>query len=220
MLLPAVQQVRGAARRTTSINNIRQLILSCHNFESAYQSLPAAYSKDEDGKPLLSWRVHLLPFLEEAELYEQFHLDEPWDSPHNKSLIEKMPEVFSNPNHLYEPGKTSYLGVAGKAGIFAPPSKASKSPVDGVNFRDIADGTANTILILETNQENSVTWTKPDDINADEVKDILAICQGQLPAGQINVGFADGSCRTIGAPENKEILKMLTKDGGEELEVD
>ena len=110
MLLPAVQVVRGAARKTSSLNNMRQLLLACHNYAAMRNSIPAAYSMDPQGKPLLSWRVHVLPYLEEQALYDQFKLDEPWDSPHNRKLIEKMPKVFENPSHLFEPGKDILSG--------------------------------------------------------------------------------------------------------------
>ena len=83
MLLPAVQQVRSAARRATTMNNLRQLQLAVLKYESDVQRFPPAYSTDKDGKPLLSWRVHILRHLGEEQLYEQFHLDEPWDSLHN-----------------------------------------------------------------------------------------------------------------------------------------
>ena len=86
-----------AARRAQSMNNLKQFALAMHNYHDTNGKFPAASSFDKDGKPLLSWRVHVLPYLEQAELYKQFHLDEPWDSEHNKKLIEKMPNVLASP---------------------------------------------------------------------------------------------------------------------------
>ena len=98
LLLPAVQAAREAARRVQSMNNMKQLMLGMLNYESAHGSFPAPARCDDNGKPLLSWRVELLPFLEEQSLYDALHRDEPWDSPHNKKLITQMPPVFRGPN--------------------------------------------------------------------------------------------------------------------------
>ena len=68
-----------------------------HNYHDTYGTFPPAATTDGADKPLLSWRVAILPFLEQQPLYEQFHLDEPWDSPHNKTLIEQMPQVYAIP---------------------------------------------------------------------------------------------------------------------------
>ncbi|MBM4090163.1 MAG: DUF1559 domain-containing protein, partial [Planctomycetes bacterium] len=97
LLLPAVQSAREAARRTSSSNNLKQIALAMHNYHDVYKKFPPRASLDANGKPLLSWRVHILPFVEEVALYEQFKLDEPWDSPHNSQLIDKMPRVYQNP---------------------------------------------------------------------------------------------------------------------------
>ena len=75
------------------MNNLKQIGLAMHNYHDARGRLPAAYTVDKDGKPLLSWRVLILPYTEEAALYKEFHLDEPWDSEHNKNLIARMPAV-------------------------------------------------------------------------------------------------------------------------------
>src|SRR4051794_3818491 len=94
LLVPAVQAAREAARRSQCVNNLKQIGLAMHNYNSAYDVFPPAVITDPDGKPLLSWRVLLLPFLDEQALYEQFKLDEPWDSPNNKPLLSRMPKVF------------------------------------------------------------------------------------------------------------------------------
>ena len=214
MLLPAIQQVRYAARRTQSMNNIRQLILAAFNYESANKSFPAAYSQVENGKPLLSWRVHLLPHLGQQELYEKFRLDEPWDSPDNKKLIELMPAAFDNPNLALEPGKTSYLGVSGKSGVLAIPDSANKTG-RGIGLGSISDGASNTIMILESNSENAAIWTKPDYLDADAVEDVLSIAGG---IDGINAGFADGSVQTLRDVDNQSLKKMMTRNGGEVVE--
>src|SRR5262249_54155708 len=89
LLMPAVQKVRMAAGNAQGQNNLKQIALAMHNYNDAYNGkLPAHAIYSKDGKkPLLSWRVAILPFIEQDNLYQQFHLDEPWDSEHNKKLI-------------------------------------------------------------------------------------------------------------------------------------
>ncbi len=118
LLLPAVMSVREAARRTTSNNNLKQIGLALHNFHSTQEHFPArAYSRTE-GKPLLSWRVLILPFIEQADLYSKFRLDEPWDSENNRKLIPLMPAIYQNPSAPASPGMASYLAVCGKGLAF------------------------------------------------------------------------------------------------------
>ena len=100
----------------TASNNLKQLALGIHNFHSAYRKLPAART-DENGQPLLSWRVAILPFIEQQALYEQFHLDEPWDSEHNLKLIDQMPATFTDPSLMLPPGMTAVASSC-KATVF------------------------------------------------------------------------------------------------------
>ncbi len=186
LLLPAVQAGREAARRMQSSNNLKQIGLAMHNYAYANKSFPPAYAADKDGKPLLSWRVHILPYVNQAELYKQFHLDEPWDSEHNKPLIAQMPAVYKHPNSAVSgQGKTNYLTVRGEKAVF-PGTK-------GVTLKEIIDGTSNTIMTVEVSDEKAVVWTKPDDFEYDE-KDPLKGLVGLSPGG-FNAGFADGSVR-------------------------
>ena len=103
LMLPAIQVTRQAAREMTSVNNVRQMVLSMHNYyASKKQNFPL---QNRNG---LSWRVHILPFIERSDLYERFNLDEPWDSPHNIQLLGEMPSTFECPNVVLEPGFTVY----------------------------------------------------------------------------------------------------------------
>ncbi|MEM6470354.1 MAG: DUF1559 domain-containing protein, partial [Planctomycetota bacterium] len=152
MLLPAVQAARSAARRMSGSNNLKQIALAYHNYHSAYRVLPANIT-DEDGNPLLSWRVAILPFIEEQELYEQFHLDEPWDSAHNSSLIAKMPAVYSDPATSLPQGLTIYQRPVGEKTMFQEGEER--------RFRDVLDGLSNTIMGMEVAASSAVEWTKP-----------------------------------------------------------
>ncbi len=116
MLLPMAQSARAQARRAQSVNNLKQIALAMHNLHDVNNHFPPQAIVDDDGKPLLSWRVAMLPYLEQQDLYNEFKLDEPWDSEHNKALIPRMPAVFAIPGAAKpEPGKTFYRGFSGPA---------------------------------------------------------------------------------------------------------
>ncbi|MGD9636218.1 MAG: DUF1559 domain-containing protein, partial [Pirellulales bacterium] len=206
LLLPAVQAAREAARRNQSINNEKQLILAMHNYHDTRKSFPAHASYSPDGKPLLSWRVQLLPFLGEGELYSQFKLDEPWDSEHNRALVAKMPAVFDNPN-VNAPGKTDYLALVG-------PHCVMDGSAQGTNIRQITDGTSNTVIVVEADADRAVEWTKPEDIafNPNDPKAGIL----KLRPGGASAGFADGHVQFISVDVDPGLLKALaTRDGGE-----
>ncbi|MBL8853460.1 MAG: DUF1559 domain-containing protein [Planctomycetaceae bacterium] len=194
LLVPAVQQARVAAMRAQSSNNLKQIALACLNYESTYRRFPAAYNQSEDKQPLLSWRVHILPYIEQGNLYEQFRLDEPWDSPHNLALLEQMPETYRGPNSQAAPGHTVYLGVAGSDAAFGIPDQVGpQSAMNGQRISSVTDGLSNTILAVEVSDEMAVPWTKPDseiDVQNSEPWRFY----GQFPGG-VNVVFCDGATR-------------------------
>jgi hypothetical protein len=200
LLLPAVSSAREAARRAQSMNNLKQIALAMLNHESANNKYPAACIADKTtGKPLLSWRVTILPYIEEQALYQQFHLDEPWDSEHNKPLIARMPQTYRSPNSTAAPGMTNYLTIRGKDTVF--PGK------DGIRIADITDGTSNTIMAVEASDAKAVPWTKPDDIELDETQPMAGLL-GLRPNGFL-AAFCDGSVRFISATIDSQILCNL-----------
>jgi len=214
LLLPAVQSARSAARRLQSLNNLKQIALALHNHHVTHARFPAAAIQTEDGNPGLSWRVKVLPFIEQQALYEQFHLDEPWDSEHNKKLIEKMPEIYRSPGSAAPVGYTTYLGVVGKDGIFASDDK------EGTRIAEIRDGTSNTAMIVETNDRAAVPWTKPADFDPGDAMKPTEKLQGVWPKVFLTA-FADGSVRAISTNIDPETLKALfTKNGGEVIDHD
>jgi hypothetical protein len=200
LLLPAVQKAREAARRAQSMNNMKQIALAMLNYESTYNHFPTAYIADKNtGKPLLSWRVAILPFIEEDAVYKQFHLDEPWDSEHNKKLLAAMPQIYRHPASTAAPGLTNYVTVRGKDTAF--PGK------DEIRMADITDGTSNTIMAVETCDAKAVPWTKPDDFTPDE-KNPAAGLGGLFPGG-FSAAFCDGSVRFISSAIDAETLRRL-----------
>ncbi|MFZ4470561.1 MAG: DUF1559 domain-containing protein [Pirellula sp.] len=202
LLLPAVQAARESARQMQSSNNLRQIMLAMHNYHDANGKFPAQAIAQGDGNPLLSWRVAILPYLGEQALYDQFHLDEPWDSEHNIALLEQMPEFFRNPSNPPSAGMTTYL---------VPMGKGVGLSSEGLKMQEITDGTANTLAVLDVDPQFGVPWTKPDDldIRQNEVLDWLR-------AEGSNAGFFDGSVRIIDLEIDTEVLEaMMTRAGGE-----
>jgi len=207
LLLPAVQQAREAARRAQSKNNMKQMMLAFHNYHDTYGHFPAQANYDNNGKPLLSWRVHILPFIDQQALYSRFKLNEPWDSPHNRQLIRLMPPTYANPN-LPSGGVTNYLAVVGADSVVS---------TTGVNVRQITDGTSRTVVLVEVDANRAVPWTKPVDheIKATDPKAGL----GGLRPGGFHVSMADG--RVVFVPisvDSKYIQALATKSGGEVVE--
>lgn len=212
--LPAIGPARQASRRTQGANNLKNIGLAMHNYHDSYRAFPAGYNADKDGKALLSWRVHILPFVEGADLYEQFHLDEPWDSPHNKALIEQMPEVYRAPGSKNEPGMTNYLGVGGADGVFVKPKAGDRL---GTSIARITDGTSNTIMTVEVPDKSAVIWTKPGDFAPKKGNPIAGLVG--LHAGGFQAGFTDGSVQFIAESVDAGLLKALfTKSGAEAVQ--
>src|SRR5262249_36322743 len=145
------------------VKDLREIGLAMHNFESVFQHLPPPFLRDKDGKPMksgLSWRVHILPFIEQDNLYRAFKPDEPWDSEHNKKLIAQMPRIYQGlSKKLNDDGKTIFVVPAGKGTMFPPDGPMSIARVE--------DGLSNTIMASLADDDHAVVWTKPDDITID-----------------------------------------------------
>jgi hypothetical protein len=198
----------AAAMREQSRNNLKQIGLAMHNFHDTSSKFPAAFTSKKD-KPLLSWRVQLLPFLDQAPLFNRFRQDEPWDSPHNKALIPHMPAVFKAPGSQAGEGKTNYVTIRAAGTIF-PGATA-------VGIREITDGTSNTIMVVEASDKAAVTWTAPDDLPLDEKDPLKNLVQ--LRDRGFLAGLADGSVRFISEKINqKTLLNLFLKSDGNAIE--
>lgn len=120
---PATQpSARASSEARVQLDrNLKTILVALKRYESANEYFPPAAIQSSDGRPLLSWRVALLPYLEQTALYEQFHLDEPWDSPHNRPLADRMPAVFETPGFPAPQAKTRIRGVDAPGAMFGPP---------------------------------------------------------------------------------------------------
>lgn len=205
----------GAAglNQIESSNKLRQAAIALHNYHDVHGSFPTAYSVSPERKPLLSWRVHILPYIEQNELYEKFKLDEPWDSEHNRKLIELMPKDYAFPGDTNtKNGKTRILANATESGAFAVPKNGEKTR--GTRFADVRDGTSNTILLIEVSEDNAVEWTKPADFDQLPVMDYLEDFRGNYRNG-FNAALCDGSTFLIPFKIDLETLKnALNRNDG------
>jgi prepilin-type processing-associated H-X9-DG protein len=204
LFLPAVQKVREASSRMTSQNNLRQMALAMHNYHDANGRFPAAAICDKAGKPLLSWRVAILPYVEQNDLYNKFHLDEPWDSKHNITLLPLMPAIYAPGASKPGDTKSYYRVFVGPQALFEYDK--------GRRIADITDGTSNTWLVAEAAE--AVPWTKPEELVYDPDKPVPKL--GNFFNNGFNVVYADGSVHFIKStlPE-ATIRALITHAGGE-----
>lgn len=219
LLLPAVSKVREASARMQTTNHMKQVGLAMHNFHDTFGGFPMATGyQTKDGKPGLSWRVALLPYLEHDNLHRQFKLDEPWDSPHNKALIPRMPKVYmvvgADPSNAE--GLTHFQVIKGRNFLFDDKYAGKKQlPPFGLMGRpmlDIPDGTSNTLMVALV--KTPVVWTKPDDLDADDGAPIGPRLDDRYRVSMLLL--ADGSVRSQRqALTEAEWKALLSANGGD-----
>lgn len=188
--------------------HMKQILLAFHNWHSTNGKFPPAANYGSDGKPKLSWRVALLPYLDSNDLFNKFHLNEPWDSPHNKALIAYMPEVFQTPDlPPVAPGYTRIRGFAGKGAMFEEPG--------GTDLSQVTDGTSNTLLITVAN--DAVPWTQPAELAFAEYQPLLPALDHSDPHGY-TLGMTDGSVRSLSTMSEPFLRSLITRNGGEVIQ--
>ncbi len=209
LLLPAISAAREAARASVSANNMRQIGLAMLNYEDQRRRLPAAGVTGERAN--LSWRVHILPYLEHAALYKEFHLDEPWDSEHNKALIDRMPAVYATPGREPGAGKTMYLVPTGNGALF-------QGEPNGPLAAQVSDGRSNTIMLVEVDPEAAKIWTQPEDWEFDPLNPKRGL-GGHRFGGSCLIQFADGAVLRIRLDDvdPAKLSAAFTRAGGEAI---
>jgi type II secretory pathway pseudopilin PulG len=207
LMIPTVQAARTAARRMQSSNNMKQIELALHNYESAYKKLPPAYTVDQDGNRLHSWRTLILPYLEQSALYQQIDLNRSWDHPDNAVFNNMSIPVYESPIAQLPSGMTPYLAIVDDRAMFTGP--------DGVKFESVSDGISNTVMTFETNQEHAVHWMEPTDSDIQSFIDAVQ-ASGMRNIRGTNLGLGDGSVRfQSGSTPRESLESMATRNGGE-----
>ena len=209
---PAASSARNAALRAQCANNLKQIALAMINYEVANGSFPPAYLPDKHGKPMHSWRVLLLPYLEQQDLHDRYRFDEPWDGANNRKITDLAIGLYQCPSQPAGNGSdTNYVMIVGPHTI----SKGAESR----KITEITDGLANTIMIVEV-ADSGIPWAEPRDlqfnrlsfkINGAKCKEVSSY----HPPGA-NAAFCDGSVRLLKNGTNPQLVKaMATIDGGE-----
>ena len=202
---PLIEAMKDRARDNVRLNQMKNIGLAMHNYHDVYGRFPAAAICDDAGKPLLSWRVAILPYIEHADLYDKFHLDEPWDSPHNKKLIDRMPDVYRRGDDQ-STTKTGFVVYTGDETAFTVKA--------GRKYADFEDGLSETLLCVEVAPDKAVTWTKPEDLVFDPADP--KTCLGLGKTDRFIVLFGDGATRWLPASLDAGTLRKLLEraDGG------
>jgi hypothetical protein len=218
LILPCLQpKIRDGEGWVHSAARAKEIGYALHSYYDVNGELPPAVVRDKDGRPLYSWRVALLPYVERQDLYRRFRLDEPWDSPHNKPLSDETPKcyrpVFGGDD---EAGLTRYQVLVGLGTAFERP---------GLTWADFPDGLANTILVVEAGEP--VPWAKPVDVAYDPAgplprfgagytKPVHFLCREVNRHPGFVACFADGSVRFIRSSTDEGTLRaVITRNGGE-----
>jgi hypothetical protein len=209
LLLPAIQASREVAKRMMCSNNEKQIGIALHSYHNEHGALPPLYTVDEEGKPLHSWRVLILPYIEQQELYRQIRKDEPWDSEHNRQfhtadiMIYRCPSVPRN-NPAGTPTKTcTYSAVGGLSFI---PAKEPGS-VLGLKFGDFINGIRDTAAIVEVKEP--FCWMDPTaDISLNDPDSVDKV--GSNHSEAVNVLCLDASIRVYALNEIRNYLRRLS----------
>jgi RNA polymerase sigma factor (sigma-70 family) len=210
VVTPTKENPAERKRRNESINNLKQIALAFHNYHAQNGAFPTDIM-DDSGRPLLSWRVAILPFLDQHKLYTQFKLDEPWNSPNNRKLLSKMPAVYHIETDDGDSNTmTYYQGFIGKGTLFEPDRSM-------VKITDVTDGTSNTILLVEAGA--LVRWSAPQDLTYSAKKPIPAL---GAPFGDVlHAAFADGAVHSLRADfDESEMRKAIIRNDGENVDMD
>jgi ribosomal protein S27E len=199
VLVTGFSAIRSANDSDMSVGRrLKEIGIGMHLFQQAHRCFPGSASYDKQGKPLLSWRVHILPYIEQDALYKQFHLNEPWDSPHNIKLLERMPEVYGS-HYGKQDGTTRMM-------VFTGPG----TPFQGKNGPSLAalvDGASYTIMVVEAGTDKAVPWTRPQDLTLDPANPQASL-GGVSPSGFMAV-FFNAEVRRITSKISPTMLRCL-----------
>jgi prepilin-type processing-associated H-X9-DG protein len=212
---PRGANARDAECVALCTSNLQRIALAMREYEAAQGSFPPAYVVDKQGKPLYSWRVLLLPYLDQQDLYDQFRLDEPWNSENNHHVSDLAVDLFQCPGQPETKlPTTNYMMVVGGHTI-----SAGREPR---KITEIIDGLTDTIMLVEV-ADSLVYWAQPEDLHFDKLRFTVNGSKrreiSSYHRSGANVAFCDGSVRLLKKSINPQLVKaMLTIDGGEPIE--
>lgn len=211
LLMPGIPSAREAARRMQCSNNMRQIVLAFHAYHDQHGCFPPTYTVDEKGQPLQSWRVLILPYVEQKELYEKIRLDEPWDSEYNRQFHTAVPRIYQCPsaNSLRETAP-----VLAKSGSYYSVIDGAEAAFSGSQTKSKLATPHETLVLVE--RRMPVNWMDPSrEISFDVAErgvnvDAMGI-SSYHPGGVTHVALGDGSLRVIPETIDKgHLRKMLT----------
>ena len=204
LLLPAVQASREAARRMQCSNNLRQIAIAFHNYADQHRAFPPAYTTDDSGRRLHSWRTLLLPYMEQQALYNAIDLSKPWDDPVNQAISSTVVPAYTCPSAGEATTMTVYQVIVDPSGVFPGASQT--------NFSQITDGTSNTVLVTETSMADAVPWMSPQDSDAQKFTAVGATHH----TGGSNCAMCDAAVKFLpSALDSKVRQSIITRAGGE-----
>ena len=193
-----------------SQNNLRMIALGFHNFHEMHGFFPSVKTKLPGWKHPVSWRVAILPYIEEQQIYDQYNFDEPWNSEANKKLLTQMPQAYRHPSMKKGVSEASYVTIAG-------PNTATGDGAKPVKLTGYPDGTSMTMMVAETVAR--IPWTKPEDPNFDPKKPLRTL--GGIYEKGFHIALADGSLLFIPAGISDATLNALIScNGGEQIDID
>jgi hypothetical protein len=207
LLLPAVGKVREAAARSKDVNNMKQTVIGLHNYNDGHQGLPGPYAAKRNGKPNpgLSWRVEILPYIEQEPLYRRFNPDQSWDSPANKPASDAVVVTYLSSSDPPD-NQTRFRAFVG-------PGTAFEDDTVGIP-RGFPDGTSNTLLFVET--ADKVPWASPQDIPYQPGGALPAL--GHPGRSTFIAAMADGSVMMLNKNISPAVLHaIITRNGNEAL---
>ena len=215
LLLPAVQQASSGGRRDQCKDHLKHIGMALYLYHEDYGSFPPAYIADKNGRPMHSWRVLILPYLGQQQIYDEYRFDEPWDGPHNFKLADRIINEFNcrgNNRGIALPATpmTSYVAVVGQDTAWP-----GETPAKLVDF---ADGTDHTLLVVETNNSR-IHWMAPRDLQMSQI-DPTINSKSSPGISSIHGGaqalFADGHMEFLSnSLPASTIQALLTRSGGE-----
>jgi tetratricopeptide (TPR) repeat protein len=203
---PVVQDVQKRSRQVTKLEEIGRAMRKFHDSHGRFPPNENPAGFDNDGRSHLSWRVRLLPFLDQVPLYNQFKLNEPWDSPNNRPLVDKMPDVFQDDDGQATSTTTRFVVMTGPDTPFAGKF--------GLRRRDFKDGASTTILVIRVGKDKAVVWSKPDDAVFNPSSPLDAL--GSLGTEELMFSMVDGSIKRLKPPLSPELFAALVTVAGRE----